>query len=217
MQSIDTISKFFSLKDEDKEALKSICISKSYPPNSIIFYQGESPKNLIFLLDGYVGCYHSDDNYKDIFFHIFDFPGLIAEPFTIEQIPYNVNIITFTKAKVVFINYDKFKKLFLSKSEVSQALLKSLCKKIWNYSRFANREKHNDIMGKICYFILHHEELLNAISQQNIAFILNLTPQILSKYLKKLKDEKILEFKQNQWKILDKNRLKNYANILEGY
>lgn len=215
MENIKKVAQFLGIKDDKFNDFYKICTIKTFENDEIVYYQGEYPNALMFLISGYMGAYHIDDNYKSTFFHIFTANKFVGEAFTLRQTPYQVNVKSFGLSKVVFIDFVKFKKLFFENPQILQNIILSLAFKLDNYFNFVNREKHNGIFGKICIFILNHEELFGLIKQKEIAFILNISPQILSRYLKKLKENIIIDANDGYWRVLDREKLKNFIKDME--
>lgn len=216
MEDIKKVAKFLNIETKDLHNFYKISAIKTFQNDEIIFYQGEKAKSLMFLLSGYMGAYHIDDNYKSTFFHVFKADKFVGEAFALRETTYPVNIKSFGTSKAVFIDYKKFKNLFFTNNAVLQNIILSIAFKLDNYFQFANREKHNSIFGKICLFIFKYEELFGLIKNKETAFVLNISPQILSRYLKRLKENNILETNGSYWRVINKDKLKDFIKEMEA-
>lgn len=212
-KEIKILMDYFEIPLEDLKKLTKICRVKIYDQDEVLFYQGEQSKELIFALDGYLGAYYVDDNYREIFLHLFNVPGLVSEPSSLEKSPYSFNIKAFTKSTVIYIDFDKFEEQFFHYNHILRKIIKSLCLKLNNYLHFVNSEKQNDRFGKVCLFIERFEDFFsNSCQQKDMAFILNITPQILSKHIKKLRDEGVIKKCGNHCKVIDREKLRSFIN-----
>ncbi|MFT7004125.1 MAG: CRP/FNR family cyclic AMP-dependent transcriptional regulator [Sulfurimonas sp.] len=213
MKNMETLLEFFNLSSQDYLVLEKICKIKVFKKDDVIFYQGEKSSDLLFVVEGYLGGYYVDDNCRDTFLHLFKFPGLVSEPSLLEGASFSFNVKAFTPATIIYIDFEQFKKHFFKHNHVLEKIIKSLCGKLDHYLYFVKREKQNDSLGKVCHFIDRYEYFFsNYCYQKDVAFILNLTPQVLSQHLKRLKDENIVEKDGFHCKLIDKQKLLNYTD-----
>ncbi|PUE65248.1 Crp/Fnr family transcriptional regulator, partial [Arcobacter lacus] len=117
-----------------------------------------------------------------------------------------------TNAEVLLIDYEKFKKEFLLKPEISMFFIKSLTRKIKALENFINYNISLNSIEKIAKFLYDNESILMNLKQVKIAQILNITPETLSRKIAKLKKENIVQNEKGYIKILDYKRLEGYIN-----
>ena len=71
-ETIRQISFFDNLKDEEIEIIASISAVSKYSGKSILYYESEINKNLLFLVDGLIKIYKMDKFGNEIFlYHIY--------------------------------------------------------------------------------------------------------------------------------------------------
>ena len=202
---------FFSfLKEEELLRLKEISIKKHFNKDEILFYRGDESKYLYFLIKGIVKLYTYDHKDNEVVIHNLMAPSLIAEIVNYEESKFPANCAFETKAEVLLIDYEKFKKEFLLKPEISLFFIKSLTKKIKALESFINYNISSNSLEKIAKFLFDNESILINLKQVKIAQILNITPETFSRKLAKLKSEKIIQNEKGYIKILDYEKLKNY-------
>lgn len=199
---------FNSLNEQEQKRLEDISIKKKYNKDEILFYIGDEPKYLYLLTKGIAKIYKHDYKDNEIVIHNIMAPSLIAEISNYEEIPFPANCSFETDAEVFLIDYEKFKKEFLIKHEISMLLIKSLTKKIKYLENFINYNITVDSNTKIAKFLYENESILSSLKQVKIAQVLNIAPETLSRRISKLKKEGIIENESGYIKILDHDKLK---------
>ncbi len=203
MKDLREIVFFNEFSDDELTKLKAISIRKKYQKGEILFYEGDEPKYMHLLLDGVLKIYKTDFKSNQIFLHQFVGVNFIAELANFESIPYPASSEFVTSGEVLKIEYKPFKRDFLSDGRVSFKMIKSLSNKL----KIASEVMHKEIIlpseAKIAKFIVENSELFGVIKNVNIASILNITPETLSRILKKMKHDKIVTFDE-------KYHIKNY-------
>lgn len=204
---------FFNfLKKEELIRLKDISIKKYYNKGEILFYKGEKPKYLHLLIKGIVKLYTYDHKDNEVIIHNLMAPSLIAEIVNYEETNFPANCSFETNAEVILIDYEKFKKEFLLKPEISLFFIKSLTKKIKALESFITYNISSNSLEKIAKFLFDNESILINLKQVKIAQILNITPETFSRKLAKLKKDKIIQNEKGYIKILDHDKLKTYIS-----
>ena len=204
---------FFSfLKEEELIRLKEISIKKYFNKDEILFYKGDEAKYLHLLIKGIAKLYTYDHKENEVIIHNLMAPSLIAEIVNYEEMRFPANCTFETKAEVLLIDYEKFKKEFLLKPEISMFFIKSLTKKIKALESFINYNISSNSIEKIAKFLFDNESILINLKQVKIAQILNITPETFSRKLAKLKKEKIIQNEKGYIKILDHQKLKSYIS-----
>ena len=204
---------FFSfLKEEELLRLKEISVKKYFNKGEILFYKGDEPKYLHLLIKGIAKLYTYDHKENEVVIHNLMAPSLIAEIVNYEEMKFPANCSFETRAEVMLIDYEKFKKEFLLKPEISMFFIKSLTKKIKALESFINYNISSNSIEKIAKFLFDNESILINLRQVKIAQILNITPETFSRKLAKLKKEKIIQNEKGYIKILDHLKLKSLIN-----
>ena len=200
---------FSNFTEGELGRLKLISEVKKYKRGNILFYQGDEPKILYLLLKGSVKVYKLDSKSNEIIIHIFDTMTLIAELANLEEMPYPASAEALSSIEVLEIDYQKFKEEFLSDSKTAFEFIKSLTKKIKNLENLiANLSL--DSKARVAKFIYENEQLFLDSKNTKVASILNITPETLSRVIKKFKDEAILD---SESRVLNKERLKELSML----
>lgn len=190
--------------------IKEITTTKKYAEGEIIFFEGEIPQYFYLLLSGFVKVYKTDHKCNEIVLHNFAPTTFIAEMASIENFKFPASAIAISNSIVALIKKEDFLGILQTNPQISFLLTKSLTRKIKALEGLLNRSLIFDATTTIASYIYHNEELFKSKKNKDIASELNITPETLSRVIKKLKDLKILD---SESKIIDKNKLEVLLNF----
>lgn len=208
MDRIRNVSCFSKLTDEQLEKLKKISVIKKYKAKEILFYEGDAPIYLYVLLQGTLKVYKTNHKGQQIFLHQFYPGGLVAELANFENIPYPATAEFMSDSEVLRIDYKALEKDFFKNPEISFEIIKSLIAKHKILIDVIQKEVILTAEAKVAKFILENGELFKTLKNTQVASILNLTPETLSRTLSKFKSSEIIELdEKHHIKVLDKEKL----------
>jgi len=193
MDRIRNVSCFSKLNDEQLEKLKKISVIKKYKAKEILFYEGDAPIYLYVLLQGTLKVYKTNHKGQQIFLHQFYPGGLVAELANFENIPYPATAEFMSDSEVLRIDYKALEQDFFKNPEISFEIIKSLIAKHKILIDVIQKEVILTADAKVAKFILENEELFKTLKNTQVASILNLTPETLSRTLSKFKSSGLIE------------------------
>lgn len=208
MERIRTIPCFSKLSDIQLEKLKKISVVKKYNAKEILFYEGDEPIYLYVLLQGTLKVYKTNHKGQQIFLHQFYPGGLVAELAHFEHIPYPATAEFTSNSEVLRIDYQALEKDFFKNPEISFEIIKSLIAKHKILIDVIQKEVILTAEAKVAKFILDNHELFETLKNTQIASVLNLTPETLSRILGRFKASGWIEQEErHHLNILDKEAL----------
>ena len=193
MDRIRTVSCFSKLNDEQLEKLKKISVIKKFKAKEILFYEGDAPIYLYVLLQGTLKVYKTNHKGQQIFLHQFYPGGLVAELANFENIPYPATAEFMSNSEVLRIDYKALEHDFFKNPEISFEIIKSLIAKHKILIDVIQKEVILTADAKVAKFILENGELFKTLKNTQVASILNLTPETLSRTLSKFKTSGLIE------------------------
>jgi len=209
LETLNKISFFNTLNEEQKKQIASISIVSKYSRNSILYYESDTSKNLLFLVSGLIKIFKLDKfNNKIFLYHIYK-NSMISE---LSSIKHN-DIYCFSNAEfiedsqVLSINLKKFKELFLSKNILSLELIEILLKKTQQLQCIVNRELVFDATAKVAFMINEDLDIFNKLKRQEVSYMLHIQPETLSRVLKKLSRNETIKIDNGEVKIKNKTAL----------
>jgi len=184
---------FQNMSDEELLKLLSFSDIKTYEKNSIIFFQSDEPKYMHILLEGNIRIYKSKPSGGEVQLMTSSAVTSIAELACFEKIPYPANCVTLTQSRIMRVPFETFEKEFLNNPVISFGIIKSLSLKLRSLSNLVDRELTLTSEQKVAKYIVEHEDEIGNIKQITIASELNITPETLSRMLKKLHKHELIE------------------------
>lgn len=203
---------FENLEQNELDFLLSISMVKTYKKGNILFYKGDTANKLFILLNGSLKIYMHNAKGNEILIKLFNEVSLIAELANIEHIPYPANCEAIIDSEVLVVDFKKFEEHFLSDAKFLLMFVKSLTKKIMNLEKVIESNVKLDATSKIAKYIFEKENEFKEKSNVEVAKTLNITPETLSRVIKKFKKDEILKNESNKFVILNKEKLKEYFN-----
>jgi CRP/FNR family transcriptional regulator len=151
------------------------------------------PKYFYVLLQGHVKFYKNDLKGTELVLHYFTKPLLMAEMPSLENISFRASAIAMRdETEVLLIDREKFIALLHKNRELPFNIIKSLSLKIRELEVAIKRNLIYDATAKVCSFILENPNDLVKSKQKEVAIILNMAPETLSRVLRKLKKMGVL-------------------------
>ena len=211
---IRKISFFNNLSDEQINIIASISTVSKQPNKSILYYESDINKNLLFLVEGLIKIYKVDKFNNEIFlYHIYK-NSMISELTSTN----NKEIYCFSNAEfiedsiVLSINFEKFQEYFLSKNILTMELLEVLLNKTHQLQCIVNRELVFDATAKVAFMLNQDLEMFNRLKRQEVSFMLHIQPETLSRVLKSLMRKGIINIKKGEIVIENKEDLISIFN-----
>ena len=204
-QSIRSLDFFENLSDEQIDVLSNFSFISKYEKDSVLFYETDLKTNLLFLVNGLIKIYKYDKFDNEIFlYHIYS-NSLISELSNINTNEiYCFSNASFIEDSVVLsIDFLKLQEHFLNNNLLVKELMSSLLKKTNQLQSLVNRELVFDATAKVAYMLVSDLKMFNNLKRQDVSFMLHIQPETLSRVLKKLSRDNIIEIENQQVIIKD--------------
>ena len=204
-QSIRSLDFFENLSDEQIDVLSNFSFISKYEKDSILFYETDLKTNLLFLVSGLIKIYKYDKFDNEIFlYHIYS-NSLISELSNLNTNEiYCFSNASFIEDSVVLsIDFLKLQEHFLNNNLLVKELMSSLLKKTNQLQSLVNRELVFDATAKVAYMLVSDLNMFNKLKRQDVSFMLHIQPETLSRVLKKLSRDNIIEIENQQVIIKD--------------
>lgn len=208
MEYMKRVFLFSELNASELESLIAISQVEEYAAGSILFYEGDPSDKIHILLDGIVKAYKTDMKENEIVIHHFYPVNLIAEMANFHHVPFPATAEFLMDGSVIKIDYARFERDFLKNSAVSMGIIKSLSQKVKYLENVITEQLTLDSTSRVAKFLYENGENYQDVKRYQIATLLNMTPETLSRVFKKLKQLKLISDDGKDFCILDKDGLK---------
>ncbi len=208
MIELHDIPMFSALNDSYLKELKNAVHIKQYTKDSIVFYEGDESEYLHILLKGSVKLYKTSPKGSQIQINRFSAPSLIAEFACFEQEVFPASCEFVTDGTIGLLHFDKLYE-YLNQPQFSLELIKSLTSKVMLLSALVHKETILSSEAKVADLMIKKVNIFNRLKNNEIASILNLTPETFSRILTKFKKESIITVKDHVLAVQNKDALFN--------
>lgn len=185
-QDLRMLEVFSSLKEEELERLLPLAKIRHYAKGEILHYENDEIECVYFLLKGIVKIYKVDRFDNEIFLYSIKKSALITEFSCFGAIQCFANAECLQDCSILSLDLSGLKELFFSSPAILMALFKEFTHKTKELQYVINREIVFDGTAKVAHMLDRELEEFNALKKQDIAYMLNIQPETLSRILKKL-------------------------------
>ncbi len=206
MLTLKDLPLFSALNEKQLTKLQSDVHIHQYDKDSIVFFEGDESKYLYILLEGTVRLYKTTPKGKQIHMHNFEAPEAIALFVAFEKIPFPATCELLTNGHIGLLPIEKFNAC-LADTNFSTALVKALARRMKLLSDLLHKETVYSSEAKIADILYTNPSIFERLKNIEIAAMLNITPETLSRILTKLKKENIIRIDGHQVTIMDQDAL----------
>jgi CRP/FNR family transcriptional regulator len=192
MDRLRDIQLFSKLSDRHLDKIKKQSIIKSYSKGGIVFYEEDESSHIFVVLEGSVKLYKTSPKGTQVQINRFSAPAVLGEYACFEEVPFPATCEFVTEGKIAYIPRD-YVVDNLGDSEFALEMIKSLTAKIMVLSSLIHKETIYSSEAKVAKLLMEKSEIFHKLKYNEIASILNITPETLSRILKKFKTEEYIE------------------------
>ena len=209
LSTIESINFFDSLNAEQKKYLIDISAVRSFSKDTIIYFESDVDYSLQFLVAGLVKIYKIDKFNNEIFLYHINQGNMISELTSIDS----ESIYCFSNASfvedgiILSINFKKFKSYFLDTGLLSSEFIKEILEKSHQLQSIINRELVFDSTAKVAHMLYHDLDMFNNLKRTQIAFMLHIQPETLSRVLKRFTRDMMITVINKKYFITDEKKL----------
>lgn len=216
MYQIEEIPLFSKLNENQLNTLQSQMHVHQYEKENILFFEGDESRYLHVLLKGKVRLYKTSPKGTQVHMHYTQSPEIIALFPVLEKIPFPATCEFVEEGVVGMIPMETIYEC-MKNVDFSIAMVSAITKRMKMLTSMLHKETIYSIDAKIADLIINQPTLFQHFKNNEIASILNMTPETLSRTLTKLKKEGIIVIKSHVVSILDEKRLHRIieTNVLQ--
>lgn len=208
VEKLKQIDLFAHLSNKQLMSINEIGLFRHYSTGEIIFYEGEESTYFHILVQGDVNVFKTTSNDETIMMHRFSAPSLFAERATLKSIPFPATAQAVGDVEVFKLKRDPFLMFLRDDPDLSILMISSLSDKLNALEQTINLHTAPNVMAKVIKLILNDPSLFNRLKNIEIARILNITPETLSRTITKLKDHGVIQTKTKEgFLVSDQDRL----------
>jgi len=203
---------FFSLlSDNLLTELEKISKIKKFYCGDVLFYEKDQQNEIFYLIDGTIKFYKVDRFDNEIFLYqiisntlIFDISKFCSE----HIISCYANAEFTSDSEVLVFDNIKFRELLYENQELMRVVMKESFKMIQQLQCIISRDVVFDGTAKVAHMLVEDLQNFNSLKKHEVAYMLHIQPETLSRILKKLARNGTIEIEKNSVKILNLDDLR---------
>ena len=200
MYTLKDIPLFSTLSEAQLRELQ--VSTRHYTKESIVFYEGDESDYLHILLEGTVRLYKTTPKGTQIHMHNFVAPEAIALFAAFEAIPFPASCEFRTDGAIGLLPLQKIHDCLLN-VDFSLSLITALSRRMKLLADLLHKETIYSSEAKIADLIYNNASVFERLKNNEIASMLNMTPETLSRILSRFKKEEIITIKNHVLTVLD--------------
>lgn len=198
---------FQNIDEDTIKKIEGFTTLQKVPKDNIVFYEGDEPKYLYLLVKGVIKLYKTSSAHKEVILKYFHENELIGEVANFEGISYPATAKAYSDVEVLKIDFDRLKEIIFSNPNMAFNIQTSLIKKIKNLENIISTNLVLDSKERVAKYIYNHSDDFFDTKNIEIAEILGVSPETLSRILKFFKDNDIINTKK---RYINKDALTEY-------
>ncbi len=207
-QYLQNIPLFHGLSQEELEQLCPIIKVKSFEKGEILYYEKDKQSEIYYLKSGLLKIYKIDRFDNEVFMYNLFNDTLISEITDFEKVGCFANAEFVVASDVLVIDFEGFKTIYEHSPRLMMQLIKEFAKKSNMMQCIINREIVFDGTAKVAFMLINDLERFNSLKKSEIAYMLNIQPETLSRILKKLTRNKMIVSRDGNIDINDHEALR---------
>jgi CRP/FNR family transcriptional regulator len=208
---LSNIPFFSSLEDDVLQELSKIVKVKNFVFSDILFYEKDSQNEIFFLVDGAIKFYKVDRFDNEIFLYkiisnsiVFD----IAKMCDDHVMSCYANAEFLEDSSVLVFDSIKFRELMQTNHNFMSVVMRESFRMIQQLQCIISRDVVFDGTAKVAHMLVNDLRNFNTLKKHETAYMLHIQPETLSRILKKLTRNGIIEIEKNCVKILNLDELR---------
>lgn len=208
MFELKDVDLFLELSKTKLSELETQMSIKLYDKGCIVFYEGEKGDYIHILLQGSVKLFKTSPSNKEIYLHDMTAPTTLALYPALEGEIFPATCASITNVAIGLLPLDKFH-ICLENIEFSHAVIKAISKRMRLLENLLHKETIFSSEAKVADLISKNAKLFKHMKNNEIASMLNMTPETFSRILTKLKKEKFISINRHIVTVLNQKALQN--------
>lgn len=207
---------FKDLPEDILKKIASLGIITTFEKGELLFSEGETAYGFYLISEGWVKIYKLSSKGKEHILHLLTSGEVFAEVILIGSPSYPAWAQALTKLEVIFFEKNKFLTLIRQHPELALNFIGILILKIKGLVKTIENLTLKEAEKKLLHYLWElsqegkKENFFLKIPKFQLALLLGITPETLSRIFKKLKEENLLEVRKREIKILNIEKFKNF-------
>jgi CRP/FNR family transcriptional regulator len=209
-KEISELPLFAKLKKEQLERLSKYAVINDIPRKSIFFSEDKASKGLHVLLTGKVKLFKISDEGKEQTIFVFG-PGepfCLCSVFSDGVLPANMSALE--DSRVLFINPTEYEKLVQEDPTILMQMMRVMSRRLKDAMEMIDSLSLKQVPSRLAAYFLSREkdgQVNMDISYRELSKIIGITPEALSRTMKKMSSNGLISVDGSEIEIIDREEL----------
>jgi CRP-like cAMP-binding protein len=220
----NTLELFEKLTASYSELTKSpLQQAKKYKKGSVIFEQGQTPRGVYYIKSGWVKIFKIGADGNEKVLHLATKNQFIGYLSLIKRWNFQSSAIAITDCEIYFIPKQIFLELLAKDNEFASLVVEMLADELVESETHIDTLLSKNIQERLTNLLLGLEQASDRntafndsyirLPKKELAAIINITPETLSRHLSALKLDGLIENNKNHIELLNRNELLKKSNL----
>lgn len=195
MKNIDILRQielFSSLSENELETLATLASLHHFAENETLFTKGDLCHNILILTDGVVSVFKHDSKGNEVVIGYFHRNALLAEAATLRRTPLPSSARFHTNGSILKIDIESFDSFLMNNPKFAYKIIESLLEKIELLQQNIHFNLASTTKERVLNFYQQNPKLTHDLKQYEIASLLGMRPETLTRVSKQLVGEELL-------------------------
>jgi CRP/FNR family cyclic AMP-dependent transcriptional regulator len=197
--TLRSIPLFSQLRESDLWRIREATVSRSYPKDSIILFEGEQAEALYIVLSGRVKVVYVSEDGREVILGTRDKSDFFGETALLDELPNPAHVIAMQDTELLVLRREEFRRCLNEMSGVSLGLLRALSRRLRSQDDTIRGLVLLDVRGRVARLILDLAErndgsaVPKGITHNLIAQMVGASRETVSRTLRELTTEGLLQ------------------------
>ena len=206
---------FSDLDERELDAVRQIAVGREYRKGQFVFTEGSPSRGLHIVVAGTVKIYRVGPDGRERVFHVVQ-PGETFAEAAMFMDAYPATAEALTTATVILIEKNGFKQLLARDPKLSFKIIGTLVKWLRQMRDALTDLTLKEVPARFASYVLSlpakaDQPIKVAVSKTTLAQMIGTTKETFSRLLHRLGQHRILTYRGNQIRVLNRNRLQKIA------
>ncbi|MEW6600329.1 MAG: Crp/Fnr family transcriptional regulator [Nitrospirota bacterium] len=210
---------FLNLPADSMKMLQGILMEKEFSKGETIFSEGSEAAGFYIIMKGRVKVYKLSAEGKEQILHIVGHRELLGAVSAFAGNPYPAHADAMEKTKALFFPRNDFMALVRKEPSVAMNMMANLAMRLQHFTRMIEDLSLKEVPGRLAAYFLYLCERKGCsdivemdISKGQLASLLGTIPETLSRILRRLSEQGVLEVSGRSIRLKNKKALKDIIN-----
>lgn len=207
---------FSDLDERELNAIREIALRREYRKGQVIFGEGDPSRGLHIVVSGTVKIYRAGPDGREHVLHVVEAGDTFAEAAMFMD-AYPATAEALTPATVILIDKNGFKQLLARDSRLSFRIIGTLVAWLRQMRDALTNLTLKEVPARFASYVLSlpaapGSPIKITVSKTTVAQMIGTTKETFSRLLHRLAQHRILTYRGNQIRVLNRRRLERIAN-----